>query len=177
MSIHQGKTALVTGGSGGLGRAISELLVREGANVVVCDIKKDLLDDFREKVSSAYPDRTLAVECNVTSEPAVDDLFAQIAKQFKHLDYVVNCAGVMDKFAPVGDVEKELWDKVIATNLTAPMMVTKRAVNMMLEAKVQGAIVNIASTAGFRGFYAGEVYHLLVTIHLLFVAMFKSLSD
>ena len=152
---HHGKTALVTGGSSGLGRAIAETFLNEGARVVICDINQELLADFREKVSSAHPDRTLVVECNITSDSALDDLFAQAAKQFGHLDYVINCAGIMDKFAPVVDMERETWDRVIATNLTAPTMVTQRAVKMMLEMQVHGSIVNITAVAGFRGYIAG----------------------
>ena len=63
----------------------------------------------------------------------------------------------MDKFDPVGDLERETWNRVMATNLTVPMMVTKRAVNLMLEAKLEGSIVNVSAVAGFRGFIAGNI--------------------
>ena len=62
---------------------------------------------------------------------------------------------MMDKFDPAGELEKGWWDRVIALNLTAPTMMTKRAVNMMLKAEKKGSIVNIASIAGFRGFTSG----------------------
>lgn len=86
---HQGKTVLVTGGAGGLGRAIAENFVELGAHVVICDINKDLLADFNHKVAAKRADRVLAVECNITSEEALDDLFSQAESKFGQFDYVV----------------------------------------------------------------------------------------
>jgi len=59
------------------------------------------------------------------------------------------------RFDPAGDLDKSLWDRVIAINLTAPAMVTKQAVNLFLKHDVKGAIVNIASVAGAHGFISG----------------------
>lgn len=152
---HQGKTVLVTGGAGGLGRAIAEHFLSVGANVVICDINAKLLADFNDQVSSANPDRTLAVETDITTEAALDSLFEQIEAKFHHLDYAINNAGIMDRFDPAGSIELDLWNRVIALNLTAPTFVTKRAVASMLKAEVKGAIVNIASIAAFKGGASG----------------------
>lgn len=152
------KTALITGAAGGLGRAIAEQFLLEGANVVVCDVNDSLLADFEEKVSPAYPGCTLVLKTDITSESALDSLFAEAEAKFGQIDHVVNSAGMMDGFDPAGDLERELWDRVIALNLTAPMMVTKRAVRSMLKHEVKGSIVNIASVAGFRGFTSGAAY-------------------
>ncbi|KAF7189741.1 3-beta-hydroxycholanate 3-dehydrogenase (NAD(+)) 2 [Pseudocercospora fuligena] len=156
MSTHQGKTVLVTGAGGGLGRVIAEKFVVSGANVVVCDINKELLADWREKVESANSDRVLSVETDITSETALDDLFEQTEKRFGHFDYVINSAGVIDRFDPAGTMDRSTWDKVIAVNLTAPMSIIKRGVNSMLKAQVKGSIVNIASVAAFKGFANGK---------------------
>lgn len=155
MVAHANKTALVTGACGGLGRAIAEKFLQEGANVVVCDVNDTLIEDFKQKVSGAYAECTLVLKVDVTDDAALDDMFSQAEKRFGHLDYVVNNCGIMDKFDPVGDMERGLWDRVIAVNLTAPAMVTKRAVNMMLKHSIKGSIVNIASIAGVRGFCSG----------------------
>lgn len=156
---HQGKTVLVTGGAGGLGRAIAEHFLSVGSNVVVCDINQKLLADFNEKVSSANPERSLVLETDITSEAALDSLFEQIEAKFDHLDYAINSAGMMDRVDPAGSVDLAVWNRVIALNLTAPTFITKRAVNSMLKAEVKGAIVNIASIAAFKGGSAG-VYSL-----------------
>lgn len=64
----------------------------------------------------------------------------------------------MDKFDPAGDMERNAWDRVIALNLTAPAMIIKRAVNLMIKTETKGALVNIASIAGTRGFTNGAAY-------------------
>lgn len=92
---------------------------------------------------------------NITDDAAIDKLFAEVEKKFGALDILVNSAGMMDKFDPAGDVERGWWDRVIALNLTAPTMMTQRAVNAFLKAEKKGSIVNIASIAGFRGFTSG----------------------
>ncbi|KAK4555088.1 hypothetical protein LTR86_007854 [Recurvomyces mirabilis] len=155
---HSQKVALVTGACGGLGRAIAEKFLQQGANVVVCDINEKLIADFKEKVSSAYPECTLVVKADITDDAALDDLFAQTEKTFGHVDFVINNCGIMDRFDPVGDMERNMWDRVIAINLTAPAMVTKRAVNSMLKHDIKGSIVNISSIAGLRGFASGAAY-------------------
>jgi len=155
---HKGKTVIVTGGAGGLGRAIAEHFISQEANVVICDINKQLLADFHEKVVSANTDRTLAVECDITSEEALDSLFSQVEEKFGKLDYCINSAGIMDSFHPAGSLQKPEWDRVIAVNLTAPMLVTQRAVNSFLKSETKGSIVNIASVASFKGFASGAAY-------------------
>ncbi|EME89600.1 uncharacterized protein MYCFIDRAFT_111738, partial [Pseudocercospora fijiensis CIRAD86] len=154
MSNHQGKTVLVTGAGGGLGRVIAEKFVDLGANVVVCDINKELLADWKAKVESGNSERVLSLETDITSETALDDLFEQAEKRFGHFDYIVNSAG----FDPAGTMDRATWDRCIAINLTAPMSITKRGVNSMLKAQVKGSIVNIASVASFRGFANGAAY-------------------
>lgn len=154
----KGKTALVTGGCGGLGRSIAEAFLAEDANVVVCDINKELIAEFQEKVAAASAERTLVLESNITVEAAQDALFQQASDRFGQLDFVCNSAGVMDDFSPAGDMSRGMWDKVIAVNLTAPTMITQRAVQHMMEKDVKGSIVNIASIAGVRGFTAGCAY-------------------
>ena len=86
-------------------------------NVVVCDVNQGLLKDFDQKVGASNSGRTLAVECDITSDKALDDLFAKIEAKFGPLDSVVNCAGVIDRINAAGDIEREVWDRVIAINL------------------------------------------------------------
>lgn len=155
----QSKTALVTGGCGGLGKSIAEVFLGEGANLVVCDINKDLIAEFKEKVASSAGERALVLESDITAEAALDDLFKQAIEKFGQLDFVVNSAGMMDDFSPAGDMARGMWDKVIALNLTAPTMITQRAVQHMVEKGLKGSIVNIASVAGLRGF-TGELLTL-----------------
>lgn len=149
------KTALVTGGCGGLGRAIAEAFLRSGANVVVCDINTELIEDFKEKVSSAYPECTLVVHADITKDEKIEGVFTEGEKMFGGIDMVVNSAARIDRFDAVGEMERQMWDKVIALNLTAPAVISGRAIKKWLEEEKKGCIVNIASIAAFRGFTCG----------------------
>ncbi|KAM0717312.1 hypothetical protein Q7P37_007164 [Cladosporium fusiforme] len=137
------KTALITGACGGLGRAIAEAFLREGANVIVCDINADLIADFKEKT-------------DITKDDKVDEMFTAGEKMFGGIDVVVNSAGRVDRFDAVAEMDRAVWDKVLALNLTAPAMVSGRAIRKWLEEDRKGCIVNIASIAGFRGFSCGR---------------------
>lgn len=149
------KTALVTGACGGLGRAIAEAFLRAGANVVVADINAELIADFKEKVSAAYPECTLVLQADITKDENVEKMFTEGEKMFGGIDLVVNSAGRIDRFDAVAEMERQMWDKVIALNLTAPAMISGRAIRKWLEEGKKGSVVNIASIAGFRGFTCG----------------------
>lgn len=152
------KTALVTGAAGGLGRAIAERFLAEGVNVCVCDVNKKLLATFEDEVSSKAAERTLVKECDITSQSAVDALFSECIAKFGQLDIVINCAGIMDKFDPVGDLDLDLFERVMALNVKAPVMISKLAVNHFIEKELKGSIVNVCSIAGIRGWSAGAAY-------------------
>jgi NAD(P)-dependent dehydrogenase (short-subunit alcohol dehydrogenase family) len=98
------KTTLVTGGCGGLGRAIAEAFLLAGANVVVCDINAELIADFKEKVSSAYPECTLALQADITKDEIIEEVFLEGEKLFGGLDFVINCAGRIDRFDAVAEM-------------------------------------------------------------------------
>ena len=90
----QGKTAIVTGGAGGLGLAITDLFLEAGANVVAIDINTDLVQTFE---ASHDKTRAIAVEANVTLEDDLEDLFKTAIKKFGKVDIVVNNAGITDR--------------------------------------------------------------------------------
>lgn len=152
----QNKTAVVTGGCGGLGAAISHAFLEAGANVVAIDINRDLISTFTTQAEKAYSGKVLVQDCDITNETALQALFEAAADKFGQVDMVVNNAGIMDRFEPVGELSMELWNKIIAVNLTAPFAVSKLAVNHFLEKSVQGCIVNVGSAASEVGFAAGE---------------------
>ncbi|THY29013.1 NAD(P)-binding protein [Aureobasidium pullulans] len=154
----EGKTAIVTGGAGGLGLSITDLFLEAGANVVAIDINTDLVQKFESSHDSS---RAIAVEANVTLEEDLEDLFKTTIKKFGKIDIIVNNAGVTDRLDPVGTLEKDLWDRIIAVNLTAPMMVTKLGVNHMMEKQIKGSIINIGSVAALRAAYTASKHGLV----------------
>ncbi|KAF7176947.1 hypothetical protein CNMCM7691_004372 [Aspergillus felis] len=152
-----GKTCLVTGGAGGLGKAIASTFLAAGASVVICDVNEDRLQQTSAELGETG--RLKAVKADITSASAVQTLFDEIIGEFGKLDILVNNAGIMDRFDPVGDLDEALWDKVMAVNLTAPFLLSKLAVqNMLAQPTTDGCIINIVSVAGKAGWAAGAAY-------------------
>lgn len=100
MANFQGKTALVTGGCGGLGQAISKAFLEAGANVVACDINATLIKSFQDSYESNYSGKVLALGCDITKEDDLVKLFKHATDRFANIDFVVNNAGIMDRMDP-----------------------------------------------------------------------------
>lgn len=149
-----GKTCLVTGGAGGLGKVIAARFLEAGANVVICDVNEDRLKQASVELSEKGSVR--AITADLASADSIQTLFNEITSNFKTLDVLVNNAGIMDRFDPVGELEMDLWEKVMAVNLTAPYLLSKLAVRKMLDQpEPNGCIINIVSVAGKAGWAAG----------------------
>ncbi|KAF6842702.1 Dihydroanticapsin 7-dehydrogenase 2 [Colletotrichum musicola] len=154
-----GKTCLVTGGAGGLGRAIAVAFLDAGANVVICDNNDERVDKVSAELDNPGKGSFTAVKTNITDESQVQHLFDEIASKYGALDILINNAAIMDRFDPVGDVELQLWDRVMAVNLTAPLLLSKLAVrSMSSKSEPSGCIINMASGAAKAGWLAGAAY-------------------
>lgn len=165
-----GKTCLVTGGAGGLGKAIATAFLEAGAHVVVVDVHEERVRQTEADLAAIGSGSLMAVTADITSQEAMDKLFGDVAAKFAKLDILVNNAAIMDRFEPVGDLDLALWDKVLAINLTAPARLSKLAIASMLPPKGQdeaapparpvaaGHIINIASGAAKAGWLAGTAY-------------------
>ncbi|KAH9429160.1 hypothetical protein MCOR02_010568 [Pyricularia oryzae] len=151
-----GRTCLVTGGAGGLGKAVAEAFLRAGANVVICDIHEERLAQTAKELGELGPLASFVVD--VTVETQVRQLFDDTAARFGKVDILINNAGLPDRFQPVGDVDMDLWDKVIAVNLTAPVLMSKFAVKSMATGTTGGCIINMASVASKAGVLSGVAY-------------------
>ncbi|KAJ5634655.1 Glucose/ribitol dehydrogenase [Penicillium herquei] len=152
-----GKTCLVTGGASGLGKAIATKYIEAGANVVICDINEARLQETSAELSSKGSFK--AIKADISKESEVETLCEQVIQEFGKIDVLVNNAGIMDKFDPVGDLDPEFWNRVIAINLTAPFLLSKFAVqNMLAQPKPDGRIINIVSVAGKAGWASGAAY-------------------
>ncbi|CAG8936443.1 unnamed protein product [Penicillium salamii] len=164
--ILSGKTCLVTGGGGGLGKAIASHFLEAGANVVICDINEERLQATSAELSPKGPLK--AIKTDITKTNEVESLFETIIGEFGKIDVLVNNAGIMDHFDPIGDMDMELWDRVMAINLTAPALLSKLAVrNMLAQPKPDGRIINIVSVAGKAGWASGMNFLTLVLVFRL----------
>ena len=146
----RGTVALVTGGNGGLGQRICHALAREGAHIaVVYAQSRDQAEGVAKELAATYQVNAAAFACDITDQAAVEAVVAAVTKHFGRLDILINDAA-FNKSVPFQDLDAmtmELWDKIMAVNLTGPMRLTK-AVAPVMKAGGQGRVVNISSVAG-----------------------------
>jgi 3-oxoacyl-[acyl-carrier protein] reductase len=145
----EGKTALVTGASRGIGRAIALRLARGGANVVVnYNARADAAEEVAAEVRGAGPE-ALVVQADVAVGADVERLVQATLEQFKRIDVLVNNAGVT-RDTLIMRMSEEDWDSVISTNLKSAFLMTKAVMRPMLRQRA-GRIVNITSISGVMG--------------------------
>lgn len=158
MSKFSGKVAIVTGGSSGIGRATAQELAALGAAVVVADYSDEGGKETVRLITAAGGDATF-VHADVSLEGDVKNMVATAVGAYGRLDYLVNNAGIAAAGPPVSPHEVELgaFEKVQAINVTGTFLGIKHAVPEMLKAG-GGAIVNVASVAGARGFAGDPSY-------------------
>jgi 3-oxoacyl-[acyl-carrier protein] reductase len=147
MSLLAGQTAVITGGAQGLGFAIAEQFVAEGARVVLGDLNVDATQEAVDKLGGA--DVARAVKCNVTTYADVDALVDAAIEQFGRFDIMVNNAGIT-RDATLRKMTEDEFDQVISVHLKGTWNGLKKASTVMREQK-SGAIVNMSSISGKVG--------------------------
>jgi NAD(P)-dependent dehydrogenase (short-subunit alcohol dehydrogenase family) len=155
MTDENTKTAIVTGGSRGIGRAIVEALLGDGWNVWFCSRSPDTvaqaLDDLAERGTVA------GQAVDVRDQEAVDAWVAQVVEVAGHVDLLVNNAG-LGYFAPVDEIDGDAWRDVLRTNLDGAFYFT-HAVAPHMRRRGEGWILNVASLAGKNPFAGGAAYN------------------
>lgn len=159
MSSAEAKTVIITGAAGGLGKAIADAFLVAGANVVICDVNPQRLASTEEEWTKSYTDKFIAQQTDVTDEEAVQKLFDAAVTKFGRVDVLVNNAGVMDDFSPVGACSREQWDRVQNINVNGPFIATRAAIAQFEKQEpAGGSIINIGSIASIHGFKSGAAY-------------------
>jgi 3-oxoacyl-[acyl-carrier protein] reductase len=146
----RGTVALVTGGNGGLGQRICHALAKEGAHVAVMYAQsRDQAEGVARTLTTSYQINATAFACDITDATAVEKLVGDVTNRFGRLDILVNDAAYNKSitFTDLDGLTQEVWDKIMAVNLTGPMRLTK-AVAPLMKRQGRGRIVNIASVAG-----------------------------
>lgn len=141
MKRFEGKAAIVTGGTGGIGLAICQRLGQEGARVVIAALRKDAVDQVAEQTKAAGAPDAFGAVCDVSDEAAVEAAAKACVERFGRLDVVVNNAGLMT-FKSLEDFTGKDWLEVLSVDLLGAMNFTRQAFRRMDRG---GAIVNIAS--------------------------------
>jgi len=146
MGMVEGKVALVTGGGSGIGRKTAELLGREGARVLVCDLEeKGGLETVASLAQAGSEAEFLRVD--VSAEDQVEAMVARCLDRFGGLDCAVNNAGIGGPTGGLETIAVDDWNRVLAVNLTGVFLCMKAQIPVMRSAG-NGSIVNMASGAG-----------------------------
>lgn len=149
-SMH-GKTVIVTGASGGIGLATAQRFAEAGANVVLSARRTDVITQEAARLTAAGHTAT-AITADVTDEDQVRNLVEQTVATYGRLDYAVNNAGTISERQPTHEVEKSDWDHQIAVDLTAVWLTMKHELAQLVAQGSGGAIVNLSSVSGLRGY-------------------------
>jgi len=156
-----GRTAIVTGSGGGIGRTIARTLAQAGANVVIADIKLDLAQQTAAEIEKEFPPAgALAVQVDISKEDQVNAMVAAAVARFGSVDILVNNAGLSYPVKLVNMTARD-WDRMIAVNLTGTMWCGKAAIAQMLKQGKGGVVINISSKSGVRG--SAELSHYCAT--------------
>lgn len=156
MSSIDGRSVVITGAASGIGRAMADGFAAAGARVLLVDLSEDGVAVAVDELARAGHDAAgIAVDITVPNAAA---RVVDAAKEGSgRIDILCNNAGLLDDFHPVATTTDDLWDRVMAVNLTAPFTICRAALPVMA-VQGAGAIVNIASVAGLYGGRAGAAY-------------------
>lgn len=151
----EGKVAIVTGASRGIGRAIAEAFAREGAKVAICGRKQEVLDQVAQEIgASAKP-----IACHVGRPEQIQSLVDSTMAAFGKIDILVNNAATNIAQEPCLDVDDSKFDKMVEINLKSAFRLIRQVAPGMCN-RGTGSIINIASISGLRPQYHGLLYSM-----------------
>ncbi|BBH23677.1 3-ketoacyl-ACP reductase [Paenibacillus baekrokdamisoli] len=150
------RTALITGAGKGIGKAIAVALAKEGVNLGLIARSLGDLESLQTSLSSEYGVSVHIATADVSNKAEVDAAVGTLFQQLGAIDILINNAGIA-QFGTLLDMEPEQWEQIIQTNLMGTYYVTRASLPVMIE-RNSGNIINIASTAGERGFATGSAY-------------------
>lgn len=148
----ENKVAIVTGASSGLGLAIANKFLKEGAKVVFSDINSEKGEQIVSEKGNAF-----FVKCDVSNSGEVNDLIAKAVQKFGRVDILVNNAGTAT-MAGVDSMSDSDWQKVIDVNLTGVFYGVRAVSNYMKDNNIKGSIINMSSILGINGFNQAVSY-------------------
>ncbi|WP_327297455.1 MULTISPECIES: glucose 1-dehydrogenase [unclassified Streptomyces] len=150
-----GKVALITGATGGIGAATAELFAREGARLVITDVAVEPLSALAQRIEGAGGEVAIAV-LDVSSAQEWDTVLSTVRERFGTLDVLVNLAGIVD-WPGVEDTREEMWDRVIDINQKGTWL-GMRAAMPLLRSTGNASVINTSSVLGIVGSGAAAAY-------------------
>ncbi len=175
----RGKTAIVTGGSRGLGKGISLNLASEGVNIVMSyNCNKEKAVETKREIETLYSVKALIVNANVAKEDEVKAMFAAAVNEFKTIDILVNNAGICPQ-CMIKDMDLAMWKNIMSVNVDGVFLTCKEMVNHFINSGVKGSIVNITSQAVFAGSTTGKSHYAATkgAVHSLTISLAKEVAE
>lgn len=154
----RGKNVLVTGGTKGLGRAICEVMAREGANVIVVSRNKQEAIEYAALLQEQYAVDSIGIAADLRQREAMDTIFSLALSHYQTLDILINNAAVWPQ-AYVVDMEEADFTDTLHMNLVVPFVMCKLFVQHLLANHKKGKIVNLVSQAAFHGSTTGHAHY------------------
>ena len=149
-----GRNAIVTGGGRGLGKAIAQRLAEAGANIVIGDRETESAEQTAEEIRHKYGVDTMGVYMDVAKTHTIKAIAEQAVTELGGVDIWINNAGIFP-CVTLAEMTDEIWDDVLAINARGTFACAREAAIHMKDAGKGGVIVNVASTAAFRGIMPG----------------------
>ncbi len=143
-----GKVAIVTGGSRGIGKAIATGLAEQGARVALASRKQEALDGVAEEIRQKGAE-CLAMACHMGKPDQIKNLFDKVVETYGSVDILVNNAATNPYFGLLIDAPEDAWNKTLDVNLKGPFLMTQAAARIMIQ-KGGGSIINISSVGAFK---------------------------
>jgi NAD(P)-dependent dehydrogenase (short-subunit alcohol dehydrogenase family) len=153
-----GKCALITGSSRGIGRAIAEAMAAHGARVVISSRKADACAEVAQAIRHEGGE-AVSIPCNISRENELAALAARSAEAYGHVDILVLNAAVNPHFGPIGTVTPEMYEKTMTANVRSNLWLANLMIPAMAERR-DGAVVIVSSVAGLKGSKTIGVYAL-----------------
>ena len=155
----KGKTAIVTGGGRGIGKAITRRFTEAGANVVIASRSRETLEATAKEFAS-LPGKVVPIACHVGRSEQIEHLVRETEQRLGPVDILVNNSATNIGQGPALKVEDAMLDKMVEINLKSALRLVRLVVPKMIERKCGGSIINIASVAGLRPQPGGLLYSL-----------------
>lgn len=157
MKSLEEKVVIVTGAASGMGEAIAKLFAEKGSKVVIADLNERALANVCLGIKG-QDQKVWGVIANVAIKEDLERVVSETIKKFGTIDILVNNAGILDSFMTVGDLNLDLWQRVMDVNVKGPTMLSQLVINHWLEKKKPGVIINTASVGGMFGARGGVSY-------------------
>jgi len=150
------RSAIITGAGKGIGKAIAVALAAEGVNLGIIARTSADLETLKDSLTNTYGIKVFIATADIAVKSDVDQAIASLKESLGSIDILINNAGI-GTFGTLLEMDHEQWERIIQTNVLGTYYVTRAALPTMLE-QSGGSIINIASTAGERGFATGSAY-------------------